>query len=182
MSTARRRALLEQLAFEGDASDAMRLRALDLLDRLDEREREEQAVPTSDELTAAFADELADDFDRLVTATNLLIECSVLDHVPAFRELVERRAEAIVEERAQAARERFEVVRDDAEDDPDASEDAPEAEDVTEEPSEPSDAPSASQDARAAHPLDEVSFRLLAQDELSPPSLLSRRRRDVFST
>ncbi len=56
--TSSRRKYLEQMV-ETAESDAVRLKALELIERMDEREGAK--LPTSAEATEAYAEELADD-------------------------------------------------------------------------------------------------------------------------
>jgi hypothetical protein len=99
VEASKRRAYLEDLA-ETAESDATRLRALDLLDRLDERERE-TATPSADELTEAAAEELADDAGRLERLAQLYLDSGLLTPI------VEERARELAVE---MTRERFAVV------------------------------------------------------------------------
>lgn len=87
-----RRAFLETIA-ETAASDQARLNALELLNRLDDREQRERSWPPD------FAEELADQPEKL----NRLIELAdeyLFAELPAYRVRVERRAREIVEEQA----------------------------------------------------------------------------------
>ena len=152
-----RRALLETIA-ESSQSDQFRLKALELLDTLDERERQERERPERPDLSET------DDPERLTRLIDLLIESGLLAEFPAFREQVERRAEEIVEQRATERRSQFAAVEQTTPDAAVPEEAQPEA-DEQDEPE------------KRTHPLDEVSFRFLRDDDEPPPSLLSRRGR-----
>jgi hypothetical protein len=101
--------LLEDLAQSGE-TDAVRLRALDLLDRLDEREGADAQPPSSAELGEAFAAELAEDTDRLERVAQLYLESGALQ--PLIEERARELAEQLVEASAVEARSSFAIVRD----------------------------------------------------------------------
>lgn len=103
MEPINRRSLLEAIV-ETSESDQARLKALELLDRLDERERQEGVPERPD-----FAGQLADDPERLSRVIELADEYLFAD-LPAYQERVERRAQEIVEEQAGQRRAAFEVV------------------------------------------------------------------------
>ena len=103
MNVQRRRAYLEGIA-ESAESAATRLRALELLDRLDEPERERERMPpapTSAEIGEALAAELAEDAGRLERVAQLYLESGALQ--PLIEERARELAEEIVNERAKAS-------------------------------------------------------------------------------
>jgi hypothetical protein len=138
MDTSSRRAVLEGIAFGADVSGHERLRALELLDRLDDRETPHVTTPPSDE-------ELASDADRLAQAVGLILDLGLADE----------RIEAIVEQRtAERLRERFAVVSAETTDEPSV---APEEASESQRDPEP--------EPPQVHPLDERVFELLRHDE-----------------
>jgi hypothetical protein len=82
-ATERRRAVLEGVAFGPESSEQARLRALDLLDRLDERERREWTDAPD------LAEELADDPDGLARLIELADE-HLFAELPAYQRRVEQ--------------------------------------------------------------------------------------------
>ena len=121
-----RRTLLEAIARAPETGDQARLKALELLDRLDEREASEQ-LPEPPDLAA----ELADDAERLEKVITLAAEAGLFDGLAGFEARIEQRAREVVEEQAQAIRTQMAALDDKA------AQDAPEGEERTEEPSEP---------------------------------------------
>jgi hypothetical protein len=99
MATPDRRAFLEALLASDDASPRDKLKASELLAELDRRE----PGPSRD-AEAEFVKHYSDDPERLEKLISLAIESRLFDEFESFTQLVERKAEAIVEERAQAAR------------------------------------------------------------------------------
>jgi hypothetical protein len=133
-----RRAYLEQMA-ENATSEQARLKALELLEKLDEREGGNRPTAKEPEVP---------DIEKLSMLTDLLIEHGALNEFPAFREQVERRAEELIEERAQEARE---AMRRDSAGRPADEPSAPEGED---DPPEASEAVSEPESAPEVHPED----------------------------
>jgi hypothetical protein len=162
VNLARRRAFLEDIAANAE-SDHIRLRALDLMERLDERDRPEP--PRAPD----FAETYADDPERLAQLVDMTIAHGFFDSLPSYRESIERRAEEIVEERARAARESFAVVAQEAQD-------APEGEEVDEEPVERSQGVREREDAPPAASVYAATLRRSAGEADDRPSMLSRRR------
>lgn len=126
METSNRRAFLETTAATG-SSDQARLKALELIDRLDEREHEPVAFDSN-----AYAAELAEDAERLTRTVNLLVELGLCD------ELIEERAQVLA---AEMTRERFATV------DAQKAAEEPEQEEATEEPTESPEAASGPESA-----------------------------------
>jgi hypothetical protein len=77
------------------------------MDRLREIERERQASPEPP------SNEEYDDLAKLQKTLELFVEHRIFDQLPAFQEIVEARAEVLIEERARAARAAFAVVDED---------------------------------------------------------------------
>jgi hypothetical protein len=118
MDTSDRRALLETIVAEAQTEQA-RLKALELLDRLDQRERERTNPPPQ---PPSFAEWYANDPGRLARLLDLAGE-HLFNDLPEWKAAVERRAEELVEERAQAARDQFVAVEaQDATEEPEAEE------------------------------------------------------------
>ncbi|HZB35224.1 MAG TPA: hypothetical protein VE440_04035 [Gaiellaceae bacterium] len=84
----------EGIAFGPDSGEQARLRALELLDRLDEREPGRMPEPPD------LAESYADDPESLNRLIELSVEHGLFDSIPAYREAIERRARKIVEEQA----------------------------------------------------------------------------------
>jgi len=135
MQPSDRRAFLETIV-ETAESEQARLKALELLDRLDERENVWQGGSEPGELAA----ELAEQPEKLYRLIELADEHLFAD-LPAYRERVERRAQEIVEEQARARRGEMAVL---GVEDP---QDGPEGEEAIEEPSESTEALSGPENA-----------------------------------
>ena len=136
MKPSDRRALLETIV-ETAESEQAQLKALELLDRLDERAAMERSTEQPD-----LAEELADQPEKLYRLIELADEHLFAD-LPAYRERVERRARELVEE--QALRAQVAVVA------AESTQDALEVEDGTEEPSDATEALSGPENGRAPH-------------------------------
>src|SRR4051794_8457621 len=105
MDNVDRRAYLQQMA-EDATSEQTRFKALQLLDALDQREA--KVLPTAEEFADAEIERLADnptELDKLVEAY-----ADTWFAFPAIVAAIETRAEAIVEERAVAARAAMKVA------------------------------------------------------------------------
>jgi hypothetical protein len=101
METTKRRQLLEAIATAPETADMARVRALELLDKLAERENAkppERPPP------------IEDDAERLSRLFAMSVEFGLFDLTPEFHALVERKAEELIEQRAQKARAKFASV------------------------------------------------------------------------
>jgi hypothetical protein len=130
-----KRALLETLLANAQ-TDQARLKALELLDRLDERERQQ---PPPQPPRTSFADWYAEDPERLAKLLDLSVQ--LFASLPEWQAAVEQRAEEIVEQRAQAARAAFVAV------DAETAPEEPEAEPEDEVPAEAAEAVSEPREA-----------------------------------
>ncbi len=165
-----RRARLEAIASTAE-SDAMRLRALELIDRLDERERERKrsAIPT-----ATHEGYTEEQLTRLVE----LADEYLFDSLPAYQRRVEARARELAAEQAERHRAQFADVEADAADKRSAEKPSdglpgPAEGNRSEEEPQQQREPQAE---RTSHSFDEVALRILASDDEPPPSMLGRSR------
>jgi hypothetical protein len=142
----------------------MRLRALELIDRLDEREhaRKRSEVPTvthegySDEQLTRLV-ELADEY--------------LFESLPVYQRRVEARARELAAEQAERHRAQFAEVE--AAERPSHGMRGPAEGNRSEEEPEPQAEPQA---APETHFLDEAALRIIASDDEPPPSMLRQWR------
>ena len=170
METSERRAFLETIAATSE-SDAMRLRALELLDRMDERERERKRREIPAVIHEGYSDE---QLSRLVE----LADEYLFEPLPAYQRRVEARAQELAAEQAERHRAQFAEIGSAAAESR-AAEKAPnglrgpaEGNRSDEEP-KPQDEPQATTET---HFLDEAALWIIADDEIPPGSMLTRWR------
>jgi hypothetical protein len=154
---ASRRAFLLALLDDEQAAPRDRLKATELLDRLDERQTQ-AATPQARE------DELIEHLsqpERLGQVIEAAIALGMFDQFPAFREHVEQRAEALIAERATERRAEFALVDRGAEKPPAAPDPPGPGEGLR----RGGPVRSGPERTPEVHPLDEAALRMLADDE-----------------